>query len=994
MLNGVAYCRMHFEEGRADDFTFVEVNPAFEKLTGLKAVEGKKVSEVIPGIWETDPELIERFGRVAVTGAPEQFEQYVEALKMWLAIAVYRPGAGHFVAVFDVISGRKQVEKAFRQRVVLQNQLEQIAGTVPGMIYSFRLRPDGSMCMPYASPALEALFGIKPEEVCEDASGIMEMIHPEDAGRMNESIAISAETMAPWRVEFRARHLSKGERWMEGHSVPELQTDGSILWNGFLQDITDRKQADEQLRKLSRVVEQSYAAIVITNRKGQIDYVNPRFEELTGYTMEEVRGRNPRLLRSSDIPNSEFTRLWRTITRGEIWRGEFHNRRKDGTFYWESACVSPVLDEGGRITHFLAVKEDITERKQTEAALKLFRALIERSGDAIYVVDPESGNFLDMNARAFKSLLYTREELLGMRVFDVAMGVDRAFFDNTGAKTKEGAQTTLEVMHRRKDGTTFPVEVSLSHVRLERDYLVANVRDISERNQKSQELRWKTALLEAQADSALDGILVVDGRNQRILENQKLIEMFKVPEDIVNESDNTGLLRHVIQQTKNPAQFSKRVAYLYAHPEEVGRDEIELADGRILDRYSAPVRDEAGVYYGRIWSHRDITEQRQLEEQFRQSQKMEGIGQLAGGVAHDFNNILAAMMLQTELAEKVADVPEGVREDLRQIRGAVERAANLTRQLLLFSRKQVMQPRELDLNESATSLARMLRRIIGEDIRLLLNLDRGQMMTNADPGMIDQLLMNLTVNARDAMPEGGKITIETAETIVDEEVTRLNPEATPGRYVTMVVRDTGGGIAPETMSRIFEPFFTTKEAGKGTGLGLATVFGIVKQHHGWIAVESEPGTGTTFSIHLPACEKSVRDEDGETAGSEPRGGTETILVTEDDPNVRMLTRELLEENGYHVIEAGSGPEALQIWEGNGQGVELLVTDLVMPGGITGQRLARQLQSASPNLKVVFMSGYSSEIAGRTLELKSGENFLQKPFAPFQLLETVRRSLDS
>jgi len=767
---------------------------------------------------------------------------------------------------------RKQAEQALRQRVVLQNQIEQVAETVPGMIYSFRLRPDGSMCMPYASPALEALFGLEQEAVREDARPIMEMIHPHDAGRVNESIAISAETMAPWREEFRVRHTCKGEHWMEGHSVPEMQPDGSILWNGFFQDITDRKHADEQLRKLSRAVEQSYAAIVITNRKGEIDYVNPRFEVLTGYTLEEVRGKNPRILRSGEIPDAEFTRLWRTITRGEIWRGEFHNRKKDGTFFWESACVSPVLDEAGRITHFLAVKEDITERKQTEVALKLFRALIERSGDAIYVVDPETGKFLDVNARAFKSLGYTRDELLGMRVFDVAMGVDRELFDNTGAKTRDGKQATLEVMHRRKDGTTFPVEVSVSHVRLDRDYLVGNVRDISERNQR-------------------------------------------------------------------------------------------------------------------------IAEQRQLEEQLRQSQKMEGIGQLAGGVAHDFNNILGAMMLQTELAEITADVPEGVKEDLRQIRGAVERAANLTRQLLLFSRKQVMQPRNLDLNEAVTSLAKMLRRIIGEDIRLVLNLDPRPMMTRADPGMIDQMLMNLTVNARDAMPEGGRITIETGEATVDEEVARQHADAIPGNYVSMVVRDTGTGIPPETMSRIFEPFFTTKEAGKGTGLGLATVFGIVKQHHGWITVESEPGQGTSFSIYLPASEVSARDADAETAEPEPCGGTETILVAEDDLNVRMLTRELLELNGYRVLEAASGPEALQIWEGNGQSVELLVTDLVMPGGITGQRLARQLQTTRPNLKVVFMSGYSSEIAGRALELKSGENFLQKPFAPCQLLETVRRSLD-
>jgi PAS domain S-box-containing protein len=992
-LNGFAYCRMHYEEGKTSDFTFIEVNPAFETLTGLKHVEGKRATEVIPGIREADSELMQRCGHTARTGEPERFEHYIETLKMWFAISIYSPSKDHFVVVFDVITQRKQAEQALRLRLDLQNQLAQVAATVPGMIYSWRLRPDGSMSIPYASPALEALFGLKHEAVRDDATPLLSMIHPDDVARVKESIAASAQSMTSWRMEFRVRHTCTGERWMEGNSVPQLEPDGGILWNGFVQDITDRKHADQQLRQLSSAVEQSYAAVVIVNRRGDIEYVNSRFVELTGYSFDEVRGKNPRFLRSGEIPASDYARLWRTVTRGEVWRGEFHNRRKDGTFFWESASVSPVTDETGRITHFLAVKEDITERKQTETALKLFRALIERSGDAIYVVDPATGSFLDVNARAFESLGYTREELLALKVFDIAPEVDSELFKTADARMSSGEQTTLEVMHRRKDGTIFPVEVRLSHVALDRDYLVANVRDIAERNQRNGELRWKTALLEAQADSALDGILVVDGRNQRILENQRLVQMFNVPEDIVKETDNTKFLQHAVLQTKNPEQFSERVAHLYAHPEEIGRDEIELADGRILDRYSAPVRDEAGTYYGRIWSHRDITDQRQLEAQLRQSQKMEGIGQLAGGVAHDFNNILGAMMLQSELAEKADDVPEMVREDLRQIRAAVERAANLTRQLLLFSRKQVMQPRDLDLNDVVTSLARMLQRIIGEDMRLLLNLHPRPLMSRADAGMVDQVLMNLTINARDAMPHGGRITIETAETTVDENTVRLNPDAAPGRYVSMKVRDEGIGIPPENLARIFEPFFTTKEEGKGTGLGLATVFGIVKQHHGWVTVESEPGLGTTFHIHLPACEKDLSGLDETLEDLDPCGGDETILVTEDESNVRELIQKLLEHHGYRVLVAGTGPEALQVWRDHGQGVALLLTDLVMPGGMSGTELARRLQADNPDLKVIFMTGYSEEIAGRALGLGSGENFLQKPFAPCRLLETVRQSLD-
>jgi CheY-like chemotaxis protein len=266
-------------------------------------------------------------------------------------------------------------------------------------------------------------------------------------------------------------------------------------------------------------------------------------------------------------------------------------------------------------------------------------------------------------------------------------------------------------------------------------------------------------------------------------------------------------------------------------------------------------------------------------------------------------------------------------------------------------------------------------------------------MSRADAGMVDQVLMNLTINARDAMPHGGRITIETAETTVDENTVRLNPDAAPGRYVSMKVRDEGIGIPPENLARIFEPFFTTKEEGKGTGLGLATVFGIVKQHHGWVTVESEPGLGTTFHIHLPACEKDLSGLDETLEDLDPCGGDETILVTEDESNVRELIQKLLEHHGYRVLVAGTGPEALQVWRDHGQGVALLLTDLVMPGGMSGTELARRLQADNPDLKVIFMTGYSEEIAGRALGLGSGENFLQKPFAPCRLLETVRQSLD-
>ena len=302
--------------------------------------------------------------------------------------------------------------------------------------------------------------------------------------------------------------------------------------------------------------------------------------------------------------------------------------------------------------------------------------------------------------------------------------------------------------------------------------------------------------------------------------------------------------------------------------------------------------------------------------------------------------------------------------------------------------------RLLNLNDLVLNLGKMLQRIIGEDVQLQLFLDPIGLMTRADAGMLEQVLMNLCVNARDAMPNGGRLLIKTSTVEVDEESARLSPEARPGRYVSLTVGDTGCGISPEILPKIFEPFFTTKEAGKGTGLGLATVFGIVKQHQGWIKVDNRPGHGVTFHIFLPASTETVADSTSTEAKAKPRGGAETILLVEDEESVRKPTRRLLEQYGYQVLEAANGLEALEFWETQCASVSLLLTDLVMPKGVSGRELAQQLVAKRPGLKVIYTSGYSAEVAGRDFHLRPGEAFLQKPCQIPHLLETIRRSLDS
>jgi signal transduction histidine kinase len=390
---------------------------------------------------------------------------------------------------------------------------------------------------------------------------------------------------------------------------------------------------------------------------------------------------------------------------------------------------------------------------------------------------------------------------------------------------------------------------------------------------------------------------------------------------------------------------------------------------------------------------RDVTAQKRLEEQLRQSQKMEAIGQLAGGVAHDFNNILtvigghASLLLNSDLESLTA-------KSAQQIAQATERAAGLTRQLLTFSRRQVMQPCRLDMNEVVSNMTKMLGRLLGEDVSLQLTYWDQPSLVQADASMMEQVLLNLAVNSRDAMPKGGQLAIKIALVDIGPVHVAHHPEARAGRFVCLTAADTGCGIPPENLRRIFEPFFTTKQLGKGTGLGLATVYGIVKQHQGWIEVESHVGKGTTFRVYLPKSQESPMAAQEKPAETPVRGGSETILLVEDETPVRELVSTILTGRGYNVLQAESGPKALEVWKQKRDDIDLLLTDLVMPDRMNGRELAEKLWSDRPKLKVIFTSGYSADVVGKDFVLKQGLHYLQKPYHPQKLALAVRDCLDA
>jgi PAS domain S-box-containing protein len=514
-------------------------------------------------------------------------------------------------------------------------------------------------------------------------------------------------------------------------------------------------------------------------------------------------------------------------------------------------------------------------------------------------------------------------------------------------------------------------------------------------------------------------------RKSRLLAETKLVRREKLFRalsenslDVVTVLDKDGTFKHNSPSVSRvlgykPEELAGQNAFAMIHADDVEATRkdfqrcIENPGQTTTSKFRTRHQDGSWLYLetvcksflddpeiaGVVVNSRDVTERHRLEEQLLHSQKMEAIGQLAGGVAHDFNNILTVIQGHASLLRAGEKLPETQKTSVDQIYQAAERAAGLTRQLLTFSRRQLMQPKPLDLNAVLGNMTKMLGRILGEDIALQFNYSAGQPWVHADEGMIEQVVMNLAVNSRDAMPTGGQLTIKiTVAEIKPGELAR-HPGGRAGRFACFSVADTGSGIKPEVLPHIFEPFFTTKAVGKGTGLGLATVYGIVKQHSGWISVQSRAGQGTLFEVFLPAI-NSVAGKSSDTTMDEalPRG-TETILVVEDEAPVRELVSSVLTALGYRILEAASGVKALEVWRQHRDTIDLLLTDIVMPDGMTGRDLAEKVQAEKPSLKAIYTSGYSSDIVGRDFVLREGLNYLQKPFVPQKLARAVRKCLD-
>ncbi|MGE0594037.1 MAG: response regulator [Vicinamibacterales bacterium] len=636
------------------------------------------------------------------------------------------------------------------------------------------------------------------------------------------------------------------------------------------------------------------------------------------------------------------------------------------------------------------LREAVARREQRRAAQALrqreaqYRAAIEATPDGFLVVDG-TGRIRDVNDAYLRRSGYAREELLAMDVAAIEARYSVAEIEQTLEEILRTGSARFETRHRARDGEAWDVDVSVAHAPDSGAFLYVFVRDITAQKRAAEEIRRFVA----GSPAVIYALRVEDGILRHVWASERLEGL-------------TGYRYADVwpawwEEHLHP-EDRERVLAAQAVPDWMGHEVIEYRlrhrDGRYLwirDERQL-MRDDAGRPVEVIGSWVDVTSRVELEQQYRQAQKMEAVGQLAGGIAHDFNNVLTVILSLGEMLADDEGLSEASRQDAAEIRLAAERASSLTRQLLAFSRKQLVELRVVDLNAILAGVEAMLRRLIGEDVLVTTLASGGPLPVRVDTGQVEQVIINLAVNARDAMPQGGRLVIAADQVIARGAEPGAPRDLTPGVYARLRVTDSGSGMTSDVIARAFEPFFTTKEVGKGTGLGLATVFGIVKQADGWIDVQSAPGEGTTFTIWLPLAEPvPAVTADAETSAGSQAGG-ECLLLVEDDDIVRRIARQALERQGYRVIEAAGGPQALAAFDAAAEPVRLLVTDIVMPE-MSGRQVALRLQARDPHLKVLYMSGYIDDAVVRHGMAAEGAAILQKPFQGATLAYKVREVLD-
>jgi prevent-host-death family protein len=973
-------------------------------------VLGKRADEILgPSAYEEFRPYLER----ALAGEKLEFDTtvtYPDGVTRYVAESWVPHRAedgtvrGYFAVVQDMTE-RKRAEKALEAS---EMRFRDIASNIPGVVYQFRLDPEGGQSFPYVSPTLQGLSGLRPDDVMADATLWIDTIHPEDRPSFDASVEASARRLEPWIWEGRMVRTSGDLWWIRGSSVPTKLEDGSLLWNGLVLDITERKRAEEALREseelFSRAFHASPALLAMARPEdGKLYDVNETWLTTLRYSREEMIGRTAVELGLWIDPEERDRFVERLREEGSVPGYEAKFRAKGGEEL-DLLIAGEYLEIGGE-PRLLVVSHDITERKRAEAALKEREAQLRQAqvmakigafvwddltGRCIYCSE-ELAALDDMSVAEFMEKQGTNESILSRIHPD-----DRTRYKEvTTAATENATAYDIEYrvqsaagrhMHWREMGEP----VFDEHGRVVRTF--GTVQDITDMKRAEEALKLSEGRLSQATQLAGLGHWVWDATEDRCLycsEEHASLHGLSVEEYIRRSSTLEGefSLTHPEDREQVKAAFRAlragegfEIEYRAVTPDRQVRHVREIA---------RPVFDGDGAVIQEFGTAQDITEMKQAEEQLRQAQKMEAVGQLTGGVAHDFNNLLAVIMGNAEiLQDRVGDDDRSTQAVIR----AATRGAELTQRLLAFSRRQPLRPRTVDLDGLVAGMFELLARTLGETIEVEAVAGRGLRPALADPGQVENALLNLAINAQHAMPAGGKLTIETANVVLDAEYAATYLEVSPGDYVLLAVSDTGTGMAPEVLEHAFEPFFTTKDVGEGSGLGLSMVYGFAKQSGGHVTIYSEQGRGTTVKLYLPQAEGPGPDTGEAVERDAPGAKGERILVLEDDPDVRTLAVSLLEGLGYEVLEAQDGKEALVVLARDSR-VDLLLSDVVLPGGMSGPQLAEEARRRDPGLKILFMSGYPEKAVRRNGSLGKSVEVLSKPFRKHDLAERVRAVLD-
>ncbi|MGA2962264.1 MAG: PAS domain S-box protein, partial [Candidatus Korobacteraceae bacterium] len=959
----------------------IEPNAAYQRICGYSAEElkGKKFTDYThPDDVAKNLELYEQLGSHKLRSY-EMEKRYIrkDGKIIWIRVIAAKLNDENNIGIIEEITARKQAEQ---QLQATADRLKAILERAPvGIVITDR---EGRL-IEYNAAHLR-MCGRSAEEL--NGTSFVDYTHPDDLAK-NLRLFELVTSGKRQSVEIEKRYLRKdGETiWVRVISS-SLNKDFNI---GIVEDITARKQAEQQLRatadRLKAILEHAPVGIVTGNRLNRFVETNAAFQRMIGYSGDELRGMGWKALTHPD-DMARNTDLVDRLMRGTTKNYDFEKRYvlKDGKIIWVRVIGSRLDDE-----HKISIIEDITERKQAAEQLRRSEARLRRLIDSNIVgvvISGLDGIILDTNKAFLEMVGYARKDFkngLGWR--DLTPSEYRALDDAAVIQADEtGVFRPYEKELFRKNGTRVPVIVG-GAVTEDKEAIVFAL-DLTELKKARLELEQLARIVESADDAILSlslaGIILSWNQGAERLLGYTKSEVIGVAEEILLPADNV----QEWEQVREVMAGGKALDYF-----KTVRIAKSGEEKPVWLRIS-PIRDGSGRIIGISKIARDRSQAIQaqaLEEQLRQAQKLESLGRLAGGVAHDFNNLLMVIQSYTEMLQDSLADDNPLRRNTQEVMKAASRAASLTRQMLAFSRKQILSPVVLDLNAVINETAKMLKRLIGEDIECRVRSAESLWTVEADSDQIVQILMNLCVNSRDAMPQGGTLTITTGNVTVEEGSIGGQPYVSPGDYVRLSVADTGTGISRDVQGHIFDPFFTTKEVGKGTGLGLATVYGIVKQSGGYVWVDSELGQGACFTIYLPRIKRATAADMLAKAEVRPRG-KETLLVAEDEGALREATCDYLRSLGYTVFAASSGEEALSLagqFEGR---INLLITDLVMPG-ISGRELAQTLESLRPDLKTVYMSGYSADAVLRS-GIHQGAAFLQKPFSLGTLARKVRDAL--